>query len=126
MKENGELMELVDPRLGLDFNKEEVMVMINVALLCTNVSPTLRPAMSSVVSMLEGRIVVQEVPESSEASDEKRLEAMRRYYSQMEENKISEIQKQSVSEDGPWTASSSAAADLYPVNLDSSYLNKRD
>ncbi|KAI8558033.1 hypothetical protein RHMOL_Rhmol04G0056900 [Rhododendron molle] len=57
LKQKGDLMELVDPTLGSDFNKIEVTVMINVALLCTNVSPIVRPAMSSVVSMLEGRTV---------------------------------------------------------------------
>lgn len=35
------------------------MRMLNIALLCTNPSPTLRPTMSSVVSMLEGNIPVQ-------------------------------------------------------------------
>ncbi|MCI28125.1 LRR receptor-like kinase, partial [Trifolium medium] len=37
LKERGDLMELVDGRLGSDFNKKEAMVMINVGLLCTNV-----------------------------------------------------------------------------------------
>ncbi|XP_034696287.1 probable LRR receptor-like serine/threonine-protein kinase At1g07650 [Vitis riparia] len=58
LKGKGNLMGLVNPRLGLDFNKEEIMVMINIALLCTNVSPAVRPAMPSVVNMLEGRIAV--------------------------------------------------------------------
>ncbi|KAI4333497.1 hypothetical protein L6164_018296 [Bauhinia variegata] len=127
LKEKGNLTELVDPRLGSDFNAEEVMVMIKVALLCTNVTATLRPTMSSVVSMLEGSIVVPElVAESSEALDEKKLEAMRLYYQQIEEYKESEIQKQSASTEGPWTASSSSAADLYPIRLDSSYWEKRN
>ena len=51
-------MELVDPSLGSNYY-EEVMNMLNLALLCTNQSPTLRPCMSSVVSMLEGKIAVQ-------------------------------------------------------------------
>ena len=54
-------MGLVDPRLGLDFHKEEIMVMINIALLCTNVSPAVRPAMPSVVNMLEGKIAVPDI-----------------------------------------------------------------
>lgn len=54
-------MELVDPRLGSEFNNEEVMGMMNIALLCSNVSPVVRPAMSSVVSMLEGTRVIQEL-----------------------------------------------------------------
>ncbi|XP_027187763.1 probable leucine-rich repeat receptor-like serine/threonine-protein kinase At3g14840 [Cicer arietinum] len=115
LKEKGDLIELVDKRLGTNFNKEEAMVMINVALLCTNVTSNLRPAMSSVVSMLEGTIDIQEVfTESSEVSDEKKMEAMRQYY-----------QEHSIQMEGPWTASSTSANDLYPVHLDSSYLEKR-
>lgn len=52
-------MELVDPNLGSEFSVEEATLMLNVALLCTNASPTLRPTMSSVVSMLEGHTAIQ-------------------------------------------------------------------
>ncbi|GAU18172.1 hypothetical protein TSUD_248730 [Trifolium subterraneum] len=115
LKEENNLLELVDKRLGSNFNKEEAMIMINVGLLCTNVTSALRPAMSSVVSMLEGKIAIKElILESSEVLDEKKMEAMRQYY-----------QDHSISmEEGPWTGtSSSVATDLYPV--DSSYLEKR-
>ncbi|KAK7244121.1 hypothetical protein RIF29_38939 [Crotalaria pallida] len=116
LKEKDNLMELVDRRLGSDFNKEDVTVMINVALLCTNVSPTLRPAMSSVVSMLEGKTIVQEtVLESSEVLNEKKMETMRQYYQDL-----------CISKDGPWTASSTSAIDLYPMLMDSSYLEGRN
>uniref|UniRef100_F6H1U8 Protein kinase domain-containing protein n=1 Tax=Vitis vinifera TaxID=29760 RepID=F6H1U8_VITVI len=59
LHEQGNLLELVDPSLGSNFSEEEVMRMLNLALLCTNQSPTLRPPMSSVVSMLDGKIAVQ-------------------------------------------------------------------
>ena len=52
---------MVDPRLGSEFNKKEVVRMINVALLCTNQSPAHRPTMSTVVSMLEGKTDVEEL-----------------------------------------------------------------
>ncbi|KAF9596809.1 hypothetical protein IFM89_013595 [Coptis chinensis] len=52
LQEKGELMELVDPRLESNYIKEEVLGMINVALLCTNSSPTLRPMMSSVYQQI--------------------------------------------------------------------------
>lgn len=52
-------MELVDPNLGSKFSVEEATLILNVALLCTNASPTLRPTMSSVVSMLEGHTAIQ-------------------------------------------------------------------
>ncbi|XP_058754541.1 probable leucine-rich repeat receptor-like serine/threonine-protein kinase At3g14840 isoform X2 [Vicia villosa] len=129
LKERGDLIELVDRRLGSDFNKKEAMVVINVALLCTNVTSNLRPSMSSVVSFLEGRSMVPEfVSDSSEVMDEKKMEVMRKYYYQMEENEKSksQTQSQSLSIDGPWTASSSSAVDLYPVHLDSSYWEKRN
>nr|GMD22523.1 putative LRR receptor-like serine/threonine-protein kinase [Ipomoea batatas] len=54
LQEKGNLMELIDPRLGSDFDKEQALRMLEVALLCTNSSPVLRPSMSTVVSMLEG------------------------------------------------------------------------
>ncbi|KAK6238429.1 hypothetical protein QUC31_003898 [Theobroma cacao] len=61
LRERGSLLELVDPALGSEYSSEEAMVMLNVALLCTNASPTLRPTMSQVVSMLEGRTAVQDI-----------------------------------------------------------------
>lgn len=61
LRERGSLLELVDPDLGSEYSSEEAMVILNVALLCTNASPTLRPTMSQVVSMLEGRTAVQEL-----------------------------------------------------------------
>ncbi|WJX72476.1 hypothetical protein P8452_56358 [Trifolium repens] len=128
LKEKGDLMELVDRRLGSDFNRKEAMMVINVALLCTNFTSNLRPAMSSVVSMLEGRTVVPEfVPDSSEVMDEKKLEVMRQYYYEMEEDNTSKSQTQSqnLSIDGTWTASSSSAVDLYPIQLDSSYWEEK-
>ncbi|AES66492.2 LRR receptor-like kinase [Medicago truncatula] len=128
LKEKGDLMELVDGRLGLDLNKKEAMVMINVALLCTNVTSNLRPSMSSVVSMLEGRTVVPEfVPDSSKVMDGNKMEEMRQYYYQIEDKTMSKSQTQSQSllSDG-WTASPSSAADLYPIQSDSSYWEERN
>ncbi|KAI6689611.1 hypothetical protein NL676_026439 [Syzygium grande] len=59
LQEQGNVLELMDPHLGSDYSKEEAMRMLNLALLCTNPSPTLRPPMSSVVSMLEGTSPIQ-------------------------------------------------------------------
>ncbi|KAK2422676.1 putative leucine-rich repeat receptor serine/threonine-protein kinase [Trifolium repens] len=122
LREKGDLMELVDRRLGSDLNKKEALVMINVALLCTNVTSNLRPSMSSVVSMLEGTTMVPEFVDSSEVMDEKKMEVMRQYYYQIEDNEISkpETQRQSLLSDGPWTATSSSGVHLYPIHNDSS------
>ncbi|KAL3748957.1 hypothetical protein ACJRO7_010102 [Eucalyptus globulus] len=55
LQEQGHVLELMDPRLGSYYSEEEAMRILNLALLCTNPTPTLRPPMSSVVSMLEGK-----------------------------------------------------------------------
>ncbi|KAL2331306.1 hypothetical protein Fmac_018887 [Flemingia macrophylla] len=129
LKEKGNLMELIDRRLGSNINEDEAMVMIKVALLCTNPTSNLRPTMSSVLSMLEGKIVIPEfISDPTETMDEMKLETMRQYYFQVEENEKSRSQTQSrsLSVDGPWTASSSSAVDLYPVHANSSYWEKRN
>ncbi|EPS72702.1 hypothetical protein M569_02055, partial [Genlisea aurea] len=60
LQERGRLPELLDPELR-GCSPEEAMLMLSVALLCTNAAPTLRPTMSQVVSMLEGRTAVEDV-----------------------------------------------------------------
>ncbi|CAA7402402.1 unnamed protein product [Spirodela intermedia] len=53
LQEKGALLDLVDPALGGNFCMEEAQQMLNLGLLCTNSTPALRPAMSTVVTMLE-------------------------------------------------------------------------
>ncbi|KAI3968551.1 hypothetical protein MKX01_007861 [Papaver californicum] len=60
LKEQGNLLDLIDPILETNYSKKEVLKMLNIALLCTNRSPTLRPMMSTVMGMLQGRLPVQE------------------------------------------------------------------
>ncbi|KAM7271120.1 hypothetical protein ACFE04_030334 [Oxalis oulophora] len=55
LQQKGNLMELVDEKLESEPSKEEILRVIQMALLCTHPSPALRPTMSSVVSMLEGK-----------------------------------------------------------------------
>ncbi|CAN6444465.1 unnamed protein product [Victoria cruziana] len=59
LQQTGNLLDLVDPALETTYSKVQVLTMISVALLCTNSSPLLRPKMSTVVNMLEGREPVQ-------------------------------------------------------------------
>ncbi|KAI3949264.1 hypothetical protein MKX01_031617 [Papaver californicum] len=110
LQEQGNLLDLVDPILGSKYSKKEALKMLNIALLCTNPSPSLRPLMSSVVSMLEGRIPVQApiVGQNSKA-DEMRLRAFERrsYDSEPQTSSASQdIQTESRSNDGPWINSS--------------------
>ncbi|CAL2253598.1 unnamed protein product [Prunus armeniaca] len=124
LKGQGNLMELVDPRLCLDFNKEEIMLTINVALLCCNVTATVRPTMSSVVSMLEGRAAVQELVSDPNASSFE-IEAMRKHFQFSFGRNTGKSQTQTAPTEGTWTGSSSSAHDLYPVKPDSTYWDNR-
>ncbi|KAJ9561089.1 hypothetical protein OSB04_006249 [Centaurea solstitialis] len=120
LKDEGNLMELVDPRLGSDYNVQEMMVAIDLALLCTTISPTDRPAMSAVVSMLEGRIVPQEFAvEQSISMTEMDREKMMKQSVGMHMSGIEEVSM-------PYTDSTTSAPDLYPVDGFSDYLKKRD
>ncbi|RVW79007.1 putative LRR receptor-like serine/threonine-protein kinase [Vitis vinifera] len=92
-QQKGNLMELVDPKLGTEFKKDEAIRMIKVALLCTNPSPALRPTMSAVVSMLKGQTVIQEYPlNPSIYGDEFGFEALRGQYDQMQLQSSSDIE----------------------------------
>ena len=53
-------MDLVDPSL-VEFDENEALRMVGVALLCTQGSPKMRPPMSRVVAMLAGDIQVSGV-----------------------------------------------------------------
>lgn len=101
-------MDLVDPRLGSDFNKEEALRMIQVALLCINKSAPLRPSMSEVVNMLEGRLGIIEPDINLVTSDDEfRLQALKL--------KLEEIQSHDSDEQySLLKPSSSISQDLYP------------
>ncbi|KAL2247446.1 UNVERIFIED_CONTAM: putative LRR receptor-like serine/threonine-protein kinase [Sesamum indicum] len=140
LQEQGNLLELVDPILGSNYSMEEAMRMLNLALLCANPSPTLRPPMSSVVSMLEGKIPVQApLVKSGTANEDIRFKAfeMLSHDSQTCMTTFSQDSREQRggSMDGPWIDSSlslsskdgsgdhSSASrllmpDLYNVNLD--------
>ncbi|KAI4333502.1 hypothetical protein L6164_018298 [Bauhinia variegata] len=111
-------MELVDKRLGSDFNEEEATVVINVALLCASYSLSRRPTMSSVVSMLESRTFQEVDPDSSEVFHDKKFQAMKPGKEKTENH--------SFSTEAPWTDMSSSVTDLRPEHLASSYWEGRD
>ncbi|XP_040989135.1 probable LRR receptor-like serine/threonine-protein kinase At1g53430 [Juglans microcarpa x Juglans regia] len=111
LQEQGNLLELVDPSLGSSYSSEEAMRMLNLGLLCTNPSPTLRPLMSSVVSMLEGKIAVQTpIIKRSETNPDARFKAFEKL-SQDSQTHIStwlhdSQMQRGMSMDGPWIDSS--------------------
>ncbi|KAI5570923.1 hypothetical protein POPTR_011G073091v4 [Populus trichocarpa] len=112
----GNLMEIVDPKLQSEFNKEEAERMIKLALLCTNASPSLRPAMSEVVSMLEGQTSIPEVTlDPSIYGDDLHSKRVKGHYQQA----------LFPPSDKSWIGNSStiSAPDLYPINPESISLN---
>ncbi|XP_020203672.1 probable LRR receptor-like serine/threonine-protein kinase At1g53430 [Cajanus cajan] len=126
LQEQGNLLELVDPSLGSKYSKEEVMRMLHLALLCTNPSPTLRPPMSSVVSMLEGKTPIQApIIKRSDSAQDVRFKAFE-MLSQDSQSHISSaysqdsIEQRSKSMGGPWADSSLSI----PSIIDYSSTNK--
>ncbi|WOH00793.1 hypothetical protein DCAR_0520168 [Daucus carota subsp. sativus] len=113
LKAEGKLMELVDS-LGSEYKGEEVMLMIHVGLLCTNVTSSERPAMSSVVSILEGRADLHDFVSVSDPTIKLKKQQQQHHQS---------AQSISIDEDS-WIASSASGTDLYSVTLDTDYMLK--
>ncbi|XP_052301151.1 probable LRR receptor-like serine/threonine-protein kinase At1g29720 isoform X4 [Populus trichocarpa] len=122
-KEN--LMEIVDPKLQSEFNKEEAERMIKAALLCTNASPSLRPAMSEVVSMLEGQTSIQEmISDPSIYGDDLHSKHLKGHYQQVMDQSLNSTQDLFPRSDKSCIGNSSTSAhDLYPINPESISLN---
>ncbi|KAK1378366.1 putative LRR receptor-like serine/threonine-protein kinase [Heracleum sosnowskyi] len=123
VQEKGNLLDLVDPRLGSDYNKEQATRMIKVALLCTNSSPALRPTMSSVLSMLKGDVRIQKlnVDPDMHGDDHLKFQGLREKYCQ-EKDRSSRSYSETfgdTSGDITYGSSSTSAHDLYTVNLQS-------
>ncbi|KAM5585977.1 hypothetical protein ABKV19_005074 [Rosa sericea] len=119
LQQKESLVELVDPRLGLDFSKEEAVRMVKVALLCINPAAALRPNMSAVVSMLEGRAPVDElIMDPSIYSEEMRLTALRNPFEQIAEESAGGTKSLIHSSDASWNGSSAptTSSDLYKIS----------
>ncbi|XP_074319266.1 putative LRR receptor-like serine/threonine-protein kinase At1g53440 [Silene latifolia] len=118
LQEQGSLLELVDPSLGQSYSKEEALTLLNLALLCTNPSPSLRPRMSSVVSMIDGKIPVQ-APIVKRVGSEFNEELRRKTFERLSleshttvsmrsnsSSSSSQVERSMMSMDGPWIDSS--------------------
>ncbi|KAL5577850.1 hypothetical protein UlMin_019549 [Ulmus minor] len=107
-QQKGKLMELLDRNLGSQLNKEEAVRMIKIAIMCTNPSPALRPTMSGVLSMLEGRSPVHElIMDPSIYSDHSRFQGLSDYIAQLRGESSSETQSLIPSSDATRDLSSS-------------------
>ncbi|KAH9797469.1 putative LRR receptor-like serine/threonine-protein kinase RFK1 [Citrus sinensis] len=122
LQQDGKLVELVDERLGSKYKKEEAERMIKVSLLCTNASPSLRPTMSEVVNMLEGKTAIPDmVPEAGSYSQDLRFKALRDQKGlRRSQNSTATQSQHSISAEFYQASSStSAAQDLYEINEES-------
>ncbi|CAA2987652.1 probable LRR receptor-like serine threonine-kinase At1g07650 isoform X1 [Olea europaea subsp. europaea] len=116
LQERGNLLELIDPELGSTYSSEEAMVMLNVALLCTNASPTLRPTMSQVVSMLEGRTAVQDLlSDPGFSTTDSKFKAIRNHFWQHPSPGLS--QSLSMSTNGPSSGSMVSIIDKNEIGI---------
>lgn len=112
-------MELADPRLDSKYDVQEMKVVINIALACTAITPNNRPTMSSVVGMLEGRIVPQVLVVQQTDSMTEMIPIKMKQFENMSKIKTEEIAF-------AYTDPFVSAIDLYPVEIFSEYLLKRD
>ncbi|KAI8001621.1 putative LRR receptor-like serine/threonine-protein kinase [Camellia lanceoleosa] len=121
VQKKGNLVKLMDPKLGSNFNKEKAIQIIKVALSCTNPSSVVRPTMSAVVRMLEGDICVKELMmDQSEYGDDLRYKSLRDKYYELQHQNSSEGQTLiDLSETARNGSSSTTFHDLYPISLDS-------
>ncbi|KAF3794526.1 putative receptor-like protein kinase [Nymphaea thermarum] len=113
LQESGELLQLVDPSLGSKFSKEGAMCVLTVALLCTSTSPSLRPTMSTIVDILEGRAGVEETSTSighSSGHSQKSNQLKPQYMSQ--DTMTQSVP--SIHEHSPWTDTSQSVPDKGP------------
>ncbi|KAM4106581.1 hypothetical protein ACB094_04G075200 [Castanea mollissima] len=130
LQEQGNLLELVDPRLGSSYSPEEAMRMLSLALLCTNPSPTLRPSMSSVVSMIEGKCAVQApIIKRSETNLDPRFKAFERLSHDSQTHVSSTFLHDSqtqrdMSMNGPWIDSSFSVQSKDEISGDHSSSSK--
>lgn len=59
--EKGAILEVVDPKLGGEYDEMEVLVVLKLGIMCSNNSPSQRPSMRQVVRYLEGESVLPDV-----------------------------------------------------------------
>ncbi|XP_009352708.2 probable LRR receptor-like serine/threonine-protein kinase RFK1 isoform X2 [Pyrus x bretschneideri] len=120
LQQTGNLLELIDESLGSEVDQKEAEIMVKVALLCTNVSASLRPSMSEVVSMLEGQIPVPDViPEPSTYKEDLRFKAMRDLHRQRGDHSSSIAQTQNSTTVHTFESTSTTGLDFSEINSES-------
>ena len=68
MHDKGRILDLVDKKLASSYDRKQALTILLLAMKCVNLSPTLRPKMSEVVSVLEGEKRIDEISEADTSS----------------------------------------------------------
>ena len=99
--------ELFDEKLESKINKQEAETVVKVALLCTNGSPSMRPTMSEVVNMLNGKTCIPDIVPEANGTEDLRFKAMRDFRGQSQSGSQSQSQIYStIRTDADYTLSS--------------------
>ncbi|KAL1205159.1 putative LRR receptor-like serine/threonine-protein kinase [Cardamine amara subsp. amara] len=115
LQQKGDILEIIDPILKGDFNSKEAVRMIEVSLLCTNQSPSLRPTMSEIVQLLEGSIEI--------TSFMSNLDHNQSFSKLMEIDTNGSSSMSGVTDQTTTTMKSVSGCDLYPLYPESMILN---
>ncbi|KAL3615152.1 hypothetical protein CASFOL_040813 [Castilleja foliolosa] len=96
LQESKNIDELIDERLGSKVDKEEIERTVRVALLCTNVTPSVRPTMSEVVQMLLGKMPIPDVvglDERMNVNSDVRFRAIKDFHHDNRNGSSSEVRR---------------------------------
>ncbi|KAG6744526.1 hypothetical protein POTOM_051162 [Populus tomentosa] len=66
LNDKGRILDLVDNKLASSYNRKQALTVLLLAMKCVNLSPTLRPKISEVVSVLEGEKRIDEIFEGDD------------------------------------------------------------
>ncbi|RQP01151.1 hypothetical protein POPTR_016G012150v4 [Populus trichocarpa] len=66
--DKGRILDLVDKKLASSYDRKQALTVLLLAMKCVNLSPTLRPKMSEVVSVLVGEKRIDEISEADTSS----------------------------------------------------------
>ncbi|XP_024465446.2 probable LRR receptor-like serine/threonine-protein kinase At1g53440 [Populus trichocarpa] len=61
LHDKGRILDLVDKKLASSYDRKQALTVLLLAMKCVNLSPTLRPKMSEVVNVLEGKKRIDEI-----------------------------------------------------------------
>jgi hypothetical protein len=68
LHDKGRILDLVDKKLASSYDRKQALTVLLLAMKCVNLSPTLRPKMSEVVSVLVGEKRMDEISEADTSS----------------------------------------------------------